>query len=148
MPKLKGSIDFFFQFRRGTFVGLGPTPVTILYKPNFLGKQHKTFASRVGHYWPLQTTDENDYIWGRAMALVGVNGEWWLGGTNAGHTGKWVWIVEEGEVSMTYTSWHPNEPNNTGHENYVHVGKWSAHWNSRDGSAQLYFVCKYHKTLP
>jgi hypothetical protein len=69
--------------------------------------------ARGGYLATITSKDELDHI---ASLNAFPKDAYWLGGTDEGHEGTWVWVTGE---PWDFTWWAPNEPNNLGIENFV-----------------------------
>lgn len=72
---------------------------------------------------------------------------YYLGGTDKGHEGTWVWLDNS---PWTYSNWDPHEPNNSGgSEDYLSVwtrpnaGKDPMVWNDANGGRSYPFVVQW-----
>ncbi|HSO00118.1 MAG TPA: C-type lectin domain-containing protein [Candidatus Nanopelagicales bacterium] len=79
--------------------------------------------------------------WMYAMANILSTQKWWIGLNDRAAEGAHVW--ENGDA-VTYSNWHPGEPNNAGDEdcgqlNRYHPGKG---WNDEPCSLHLRFICE------
>ena len=103
-------------------------------------------SSRAGHLLIINDAAENGFIFNLAPGAF-------LGATDSGHEGQWVWITGE---PLSYTNWEAGEPNNCsgsncGPENYlvyagnVEQGTISMKWNdvSTDGFGE--YICEWEK---
>ncbi len=66
-----------------------------------------------GHLVTINDAAEDDWLY---TTELGSAAHRWIGFTDAGHEGNWVWISGE---SVTYTDWLPGEPSGGGTENYA-----------------------------
>jgi len=62
----------------------------------------------------------------------------WLGITDSAHEGHWHWV--NNDISNTYIKWGPDEPNNMGGEDCVHL-RGDGTWNDNKCSAKQRVVC-------
>jgi hypothetical protein len=75
-----------------------------------------------GHLVTISSQAENDWVW---QTFSGPDHGLWLGLTDVAEEGRWVWASGE---PVTYTNWHPGEPNNLGDEDYAQLfrdGTWN-----------------------
>ncbi len=98
----------------------------------------KNYCESQGSYLATITSkEENDFI---SQQLDSSN-LLWLGGTDAGHEGTWVWITNE---PWSYSNWRAGEPSNTGSggdESYLII-EWEGEWNDLDPNSERWFVCE------
>ena len=73
-----------------------------------------------GHLATVQDADENAWISSTFGVLDGSARNLWIGLTDEGHEGVWIWITGE---PVLYTNWAAGEPNNhwDGTEHYGHM---------------------------
>jgi hypothetical protein len=68
----------------------------------------------------------------------------WLGATDQGQEGRWVWV--DG-TPMKYSNWFPNQPNNKQNaEHYLMLWLQSGQWSDQPAVSQqhdIYFVCEW-----
>lgn len=99
-------------------------------------------ASRGAHLATIQSDAENLFVFGLTRFT-------WLGGTDEGHEGTWVWITGE---PWEYTNWVFGEPNNHGEtgEHYLSFSEEDVTstylWNDLPGDTLLPFVCEWEPT--
>ncbi|XP_052272431.1 perlucin-like, partial [Dreissena polymorpha] len=66
----------------------------------------------------------------------------WVGATDLGYEGDWIWANSKKHFSNAYTRWVTGEPNNSGgSENCLAL---STHWGWNDGtcSKMFNFICE------
>jgi sulfatase modifying factor 1 len=96
---------------------------------SFTWDQAKADAeSRGGLLAILPTAEMHDRVVARIRDSY--SPEFWIGLTDEVQEGVWRWV--DGSL-LTYSRWHPGEPNNLGKEDYAHVWNSLTTWN--DGSA-------------
>lgn len=67
--------------------------------------------------------------------------QYWLGGTDEGHEGIWVWITGE---PWSYTSWNSGEPNNaSGNENHLAGVGQTILWNDTEAPSPYLLEIDY-----
>jgi hypothetical protein len=99
--------------------------------------QAKADAEALGGRLAVFPTSE---MYDRVIAEVRQTyGGWlWLGLTDEAEEGVWRWV--DGSL-LTYSRWHPGEPNNSGNEDFAHV--WDGGrttWNDLPGSSALPYL--------
>lgn len=76
-----------------------------------------------GHLATVNTQAENDFL---TSTFCNVSAPFWIGFTDQVQEGQWRWTSGE---PVTYTNWHPGEPNNDGG-----LGHWAAiNWHFARG---------------
>lgn len=99
--------------------------------------QAKADAEALGGRLAVFPTGE---MYDRVIAEVrrDYGGALWLGLTDEAEEGVWRWV--DGSL-LTYSRWHPGEPNNSGNEDFAHV--WDGGrttWNDLPGSSALPYL--------
>jgi len=82
-----------------------------------------------GHLVTIQDADENAWVSSTFGSIDGFSRNLWLGLSDEGHEGVWMWITGE---PLLYTNWADGEPNNfwEGTEHYGHMWSSSGYkWN-------------------
>lgn len=116
-----------------------------------------------GHEYYLCTTPthwgpaETDCVgWGGHLASIGSQAEdqwlfmvinqlsnekWWVGMNDISQEGIWVWSDAS---AVTYTNWHPGEPNDSGNEDCMQLNRFypQSTWNDEPCAQPLRFVCE------
>lgn len=77
----------------------------------------------------------------------GIDGDFWLAGTNLGNKPHFYWMSHD--TPMNFTDWQPNEPNElASNENCVELRKeFEYRWNDNWCDFPNYFVCEGVKSL-
>ncbi|MGI9262040.1 MAG: lectin-like protein [Woeseiaceae bacterium] len=77
-----------------------------------------------------------DTLRDEVLEAGGGAGQTWIGGIQDDPEGDWNWVNDEGTFpdsngGTVYTNWAPNEPNNSGNEDHVTLGRYSlgGGWN-------------------
>uniref|UniRef100_A0A182NPC9 C-type lectin domain-containing protein n=1 Tax=Anopheles dirus TaxID=7168 RepID=A0A182NPC9_9DIPT len=81
-----------------------------------------------GHLASIESADENARVVDAIKAVGNINKDWFIGGTDIGIEGRFVWIGTNKEItSSTYRNWNNGEPNNSGgNEDCTAMGtKWN-----------------------
>ncbi|MFX1517705.1 MAG: lectin-like protein, partial [Promethearchaeota archaeon] len=87
-----------------------------------------------GHLVTIGSYEENTFV----SNLAGANTVW-LGFSDAATEGTWKWVTGE---SVTYTNWHPGEPNNAYDEDYAQMYGGGT-WNDLDPTYIRAYVCEW-----
>ncbi|PPT05539.1 hypothetical protein CKA32_006864 [Geitlerinema sp. FC II] len=98
-----------------------------------------------GNLVTINDQAEQDWL----IDTFGANEILWIGFTDnpvyGGSSGEFIWVNGE---PVTYTNWHPSEPNNLGEEDSVHINQDSGNfplqgkWNDRPGSHILHGIAE------
>ncbi len=96
----------------------------VLYNEHNIWNGSKQVAEDMGgHLAIISSEDENNYL---VSLMAGkLMDYYYLGGTDAANEGEWKWV--DG-TSISYTNWRDGEPNNTGDEDALEIGK-NGEWN-------------------
>ncbi|MEC8380079.1 MAG: MopE-related protein [Myxococcota bacterium] len=91
------------------------------------------------HMVTITSAGENSWVDGRADSYS--NQKWWIGINDLGQEGNFQW--EDG-TPVTYSRWHPNEPNNAGgNEDCGQHNRYSGgYWNDEPCSSAFRFICE------
>ncbi|XP_053677345.1 perlucin-like [Anopheles nili] len=93
----------------------------------------------------IQSKDENDEV-KKAIKTAGVIGTYWIGGTDNGIEGSWIWISRNKPVGSLdgYTNFNSGEPNNLGTsgENCLTIN-YNFQWNDLPCDNTIPYVCEY-----
>jgi len=86
----------------------------------------KTYCQSKGGYLATITSqDENDFIY--QFIYQNSDDIYWLGGTDENTEGVWKWVTGE---TWSYTNWILGEPNNSGNEDHLTLGRYKDdRWN-------------------
>ncbi|KAJ8031820.1 C-type lectin lectoxin-Thr1 [Holothuria leucospilota] len=103
-------------------------------------------VSEGAHLVFITSDQENNEVSRLVKEIHGEQDDWWIGLTKDGEaTGTWKWY----NMSVTYTNWAPNEPNNlNGNQNCGELWKWQcdiASWNDKECTMQRSFICEKEK---
>ncbi|XP_053677323.1 perlucin-like [Anopheles nili] len=102
-------------------------------------------SSKGGYLAMIQSKDENDEV-KKAIKKAGGTGAHWLGGTDNGIEGAWIWISRNKPVGSLdgYTNFNSGEPNNAGSngENCLSIDS-NFVWNDLPCDLTLPYVCEY-----
>lgn len=79
----------------------------VLYLSDILGwHEAESYCElRGGHLATITSSSEQSFI----QSLIPSNQNYWIGGTDEGHEGKWTWVTGE---DWQYTNWCSNQPDN------------------------------------
>jgi len=84
-----------------------------------------------GHLATINDETEDHWVWDTFQGLP-QSRLLWIGFNDTAVEGTFVWSSGE---PVTYTNWQPNEPNNLGNEDYVHMGGYA--WNDFGNFANM-----------
>lgn len=99
--------------------------------------QANAWAQSVGgNLVTINDAGEQDWIFNDFRPWAGAPLQFWLGMTDNAQEGNWQWISGQ---PVTYTNWHPGEPNNQwGNEDYAVMINWEGgKWNDAPNSTYL-----------
>ena len=76
------------------------------------------------------------------LIVLAYNVDCWIGLTDEGHEGSWIW-VSTGEEAV-YTNWMPGQPNNyAGAANWARIYQGAnGQWNDHNVNIRNSFICK------
>lgn len=91
-----------------------------LYDESLSWTEAKKYCESIGGYLAVITSEEEQEII-EELLENGKKNQYWLGGTDNGHEGKWQWITLE---DWEYTNWDNRQPDNGfGNEHYLQIYK-------------------------
>ena len=78
-------------------------------------------------------------------------GALWTGGTDVESEGIFTWvdgpedgrIFRNGTIDTGFSAWFPDEPNDSGGEDFVEIGFFADFWNDRPGSQPWSYIVEY-----
>ena len=82
----------------------------VINEPLYWSEAEARCEQKGGHLATITSADEQSFI----MSLTESYGQkynYWLGGTDEGHEGSWLWVTGE---PWTYSNWKSNQPDNGG----------------------------------
>lgn len=89
---------------------------------------HAAAEAQCGYLASITSEEENTFVFNNTA------GAWWvlIGLSDVAVEGTFVWHSGE---PLSYTNWHPSEPNNAGNEDWVHLHRYPAgQWNDVNDS--------------
>lgn len=103
------------------------------------GMAESDCVSMGGHLASIHDAATQDFVVAAAFGIAG--GEWWIGGTDEGFEGHFMWTDR---TPFDAAFWNEGEPNNAGgSENCVHLASWAAgRWNDIPCETQMNYVCR------
>ena len=93
-------------------------------------------------YELLTINDASENSWADSTADTYSTQKWWIGLNDRASEGSFRWASGE---SVTYTNWHPGEPNNSGgNEDCTQFNRFhpSQTWNDEPCNAAFRYVCE------
>ncbi|XP_050090739.1 ladderlectin-like [Anopheles aquasalis] len=94
----------------------------------------------------VTSSAESQLIKEAIQATATTTEPWWIGGTDLGQEGSWIWFSTELPVGYQtgYTNWYTGEPNNYGgNENCLDIGRKDAvGWFDANCEWKQKFVCE------
>ncbi|MBR0248167.1 MAG: putative Ig domain-containing protein, partial [Synergistaceae bacterium] len=113
-------------------------------------EEARAFCEAQGGYLCTITSQEEQTAVYNFLKTNGYTESYWLGGTDHGHEGKWIWVNGE---EWSYSNWRSGEPNNgLGRgQDYTAIlmgsgwdGKWDDDYGGYDGyTLNLGFICEW-----
>ncbi|XP_052861644.1 chymotrypsin-C-like [Anopheles cruzii] len=102
----------------------------------------------VGHRLATITSKDDSRLIGEAIkASSNPNGPWWIGGTDLGSEGTFVWISTNQPVGYGtgYLDYSAAQPDNAGgNENCLEIGRWGGVvWNDIPCDWKLRYICEH-----
>ncbi|KXJ79394.1 hypothetical protein RP20_CCG001195 [Aedes albopictus] len=102
----------------------------------------------IGHRLATITSEEDSQLIEQAIAKSGnTKGPWYIGGTDLGNEGHFVWISTNKPIGyMTgYFNYSPGQPDNAGgNENCLEIGRWGGVvWNDVPCEWRQRYICEY-----
>lgn len=82
-----------------------------------------------GHLVAINSQAEQDFLNAKFLPSPTNRNIYWIGMTDQAVEGTWVW---SNGAPATYTNWYPNEPNNSGNEDYAVIN-----WHYATGGTNL-----------
>jgi hypothetical protein len=105
----------------------------------FVAAGAATFMGMSGYLATVTSADENRFV----SASVAQGALAWLGGSDSGSEGNWVWMVgPEAGQAFSFAAWGGGEPNDVGggedfiHTNWCGTGCWNDHGGPGSGGSQ------------
>ena len=95
----------------------------------------------INGYYLVSINTAAEEAWLHAQENTKGGSAWWIGYSDTGFEGLWVW---EDQSSSTYTNWNPGEPNNQGDEDCVtdNVNVIAGKWDDWTCSSAAKFICE------
>uniref|UniRef100_A0AAG5D1K9 C-type lectin domain-containing protein n=1 Tax=Anopheles atroparvus TaxID=41427 RepID=A0AAG5D1K9_ANOAO len=108
------------------------------------------FCASIGLRLATVTSAEESRLLDQAVNGTGnvpAGSTWWIGGTNLGREGSFIWISTNLPVGYKtgYFNFSPGQPDNyKGVENCLEIGRFGpTMWNDMPCDTKLHFVCEY-----
>ena len=102
-------------------------------------------TSLSAHLATVTSKSEQDWIQNN---LTSETSYAWLGGTDVGNEGTWIWITGE---KWSYANWHSGEPNNGNggvSQNYLAIAEvdWLGQWDDGWGDTLASYICEWESS--
>lgn len=111
----------------------------------------ETYQGMTGYLATITSAAENQF----ASVTVAQGQLAWIGATDNGTEGTWVWRVgPEAGQALSYSNWNPSEPNNCcGGENYLHTnygiaGGWNDHGGPGNPAQRNGYLVEFSGMVP
>jgi len=90
-------------------------------------------------YYLVSINSSSEETWLQNQETQRGGGYWWIGYSDIGYEGTWIW---EDQSNSVYKNWYVGEPNNSGDEDCAMDNLPGGKWNDANCGDAFKFICE------